>query len=51
MAVGLVFLGKNAGGWANNACEQDEQWKHVLDRFEKMQIESVQRDAITYSAR
>ncbi len=50
MAAGLVSLGKNAGGWANNACEKGEQWQHVLDLFEKMRSESVQRDAITYSA-
>ena len=49
-AAGLVSLGKHAGGWANNACEKGEQWKHVLDLFEKMRSESVQRDAITYSA-
>ena len=50
MAAGLVSLGKNAGGWANNACEKGEQWQHVSDLFEKMRSESVQRDAITYSA-
>ena len=50
MAAGLVSLGKNAGGWANNACEKGEQWQHVLDLFEKMRCESVQRVALTYSA-
>ena len=35
MAAGLVSLGKNAGGWANNACEKGEQWQHVLDLFDK----------------
>ena len=50
MAAGLVSLGKHACGWVNNACEKGEQWQHVLDLFEKMRCESVQRVALTYSA-
>ena len=50
MPAGLVSLGKHACGWVNNACEKGEQWQHVLDLFEKMRCESVQRVALTCSA-
>ena len=34
----------------NNAYETGEQWQHVLDLVKNMRCESVQRDAVTYSA-